>query len=112
MRTFAFKTVDTHIVTIYTSGPIKVIEHVCRESVFNDGHCVTVKPAKFIYTGGEEFGVEIGLLNYPRYPETAQNLVVRAKELAIDILKATYQRTALVVGTQFTTLISYEEQDK
>lgn len=106
-----YETATTHVISIYTSGPIEVIEQVCRKFVFDIGLCVTVNPIKFIYIGGEEFGVEIGLLNYPRFPTTAQNLFVLAKELSVAILKETFQRTALVVGETYTTWISYKEQD-
>lgn len=61
---------NTWWVKIYTSGPISRIEQVCREECYEDGLCVTVTPVKFIYTGGEELGAEIGLINYPRFPSS------------------------------------------
>ena len=55
-------------VTIYIAGrypkAIKVVEKYCNEV----GYCVTIKPTLYVYKGGEEHGVEVGLINYPRFP--------------------------------------------
>ena len=80
------KTEPTYWVKIYLSGPLAVIEQVCREECLKKGLCVTVEPTRFIYTGGEETGALVGLINYPRFPQTAGELFVRARDLALTLL--------------------------
>lgn len=97
---------DTHTLRIFISGPISVIEQICRQACLQDPICVTVEPTKFIYTGGEEAGAVIGLLNYPRFPRSAEEINIRAKSLAIKLLEGTHQRNALIVTNEKTELIS------
>jgi hypothetical protein len=91
------KSVDTYIVKIYLAGDIDDIKRACREYCFNVGLCVTVTPTTYIYTGGEELGVEIGLLNYPRFPGTESSILAKAKDLAELCRKITYQHSYLIV---------------
>jgi len=93
----------TYWIKIYASGPIEIAKQVIRENVLNEGLCVTIEPTTFIYTGGEERGYVVGLINYPRFPATKEEIFDRAKELAHQLLEATYQRSVLVM-TPFDTL--------
>lgn len=98
------KTAATFWVKIFGSGPLHVVEQVCRKNCFEKGLCVTVEPMKFIYTGGEEQGYVVGLINYPRFPTSNfQEIEERAKELAFQLLDATYQHSVLVM----TPITSY-----
>lgn len=47
------------------------------------GLCVTVTPTTFIYKDGNEPGVIVGLINYPRFPDTSENILRKAKEIAV-----------------------------
>lgn len=89
--------VDTFTVKIYMAGDIEDIKRACREYCFEVGLCVTVTPTTYIYTGGEELGVEIGLLNYPRFPSTMQEVLHNAKELAELCRKKAFQHSYLIV---------------
>lgn len=73
---------STYTATIYMGGDLARAEQVCREYCMAVGLCVTVEPTKFIYTGGEETGVRIGLINYPKYASTPEAILGRAKNLA------------------------------
>ena len=68
------KDTPTHRIEIYASGPIEVAKQVCRETCLSEGLCVTIEPTHFIYTGGEETGFKIGLINYPRFPTSKELL--------------------------------------
>jgi ferredoxin len=94
------KSVDTHWVRLYLSGPIEVAKQVCREECLSAGLCVTIEPTTFIYTGGEESGYVVGLVNYPRFPATPEALNARARELAIKLLDRTCQHSVLVMNPQ------------
>lgn len=94
---------DTYWVKIYISGPTDVIEQTCRAYCKKVGLCVTVAPTKFIYTGGEETGVEVGLANYPRFPvEDFGILDEHAVGLGMELLEATHQNSFMVM-TPVTT---------
>lgn len=73
--------VSTFRADIYIGGDIEQAKQVCREFCMK-GLCVTVTPTTFIYTGGEEAGVVVGLINYPRFPSTPTDIIDQATELA------------------------------
>jgi hypothetical protein len=106
------KTADTCWVKIYTSGPLDVIKQVCRKECMEQGLCVTVEPTTYIYTGGEEQGAVIGLVNYPRFPCTEVALEKRARKLAMEILIATHQHSIMVMTNKRTSWFSRREEKK
>jgi hypothetical protein len=89
-------------IKIYIAGPLDLIKDVIRKHIFDKPLCVTVHPIDFMYTGGEELGVEIGLRNYPRFPSSSGELEERAGALATLLIKKCFQKTALVVGPKTT----------
>jgi hypothetical protein len=102
----------TYQIKIYLSGSIEVAKQVIREHVLENPLCVTIKPTTFIYTGGEEQGYVVGLLNYPRFPTPPNELNVRADMLAELLLVKTFQRSALVVKPELTTYITLDNLTK
>lgn len=87
----------TYTVLIYIAGDIADARRVIRDECWYEGLCVTVTPTTFIYTGGEEVGVIVGFVNYPRFPKTPEDINVRARLLAERLMGALYQRTCLIV---------------
>ena len=61
---------------------IEEIENVCQEYCDRNGFCVSVTSTKFIYTKGNEPGVVVGIISYPRFPSDSGELRRRAIELA------------------------------
>jgi hypothetical protein len=55
----------------------EVIRNWCSEK----GQCVTITPTNFVYVHGEEPGLQIGFINYPRYPLSQIEIRNRAIEL-------------------------------
>ena len=97
---------DTWQVKLYLSGPIEVAKQVIRKECLREGLCVTIEPTTFIYTGGEETGYVVGLVNYPRFPTKPGQLEKRAEDLMRLLLDETYQHSALMVtprGTRWIT---------
>lgn len=90
-------TESTYVVKIYLSGPIEVAKQVLRAECLREGLCVTIEPTTFIYTGGEEAGYVVGLLNYPRFPSEPKDLWARALIVAERLLRETHQHSALMV---------------
>lgn len=99
----------THWVKLYLSGPIEVAKQICRAECMREGLCVTIEPTTFIYTGGEEAGYVVGLINYPRFPSTAEQIDARARDLALRLLEGTHQNSALVMTSTTTEWITKRE---
>ena len=43
---------------------------LCQEYCNEVGLCVTVTPTTYVYKDGQEPGIVVGLIRYPRFPET------------------------------------------
>jgi hypothetical protein len=100
------KEVNTFWVRLYLSGPIDVAKQILRQECLVEGLCVTIERTTYIYTGGEEAGYVVGLVNYPRFPSTPDQLVARGRDLADKLRVGTYQQSSLLqtpVFTEWTT---------
>lgn len=94
--------VPTFWARLHLAGDIEVAKQVCREDCFREGLCVTVEPCDYIYTGGQEAGYVVGLINYPRFPATPDAITARAKALAIALMERGFQHSALVMTPDAT----------
>jgi len=101
---------QTYTVRLYLSGPIEVAKQAIRADTLRAGLCVTIEPTTYIYTGGEEAGYVVGLLNYPRFPCEPQALEDRARDLMHKLLTATHQHSALMVTPERSEWITVREQ--
>lgn len=97
------KSCQSYWVKIYISGPRLIVEQTCREECLREGLCVTVDDTKFIYTGGEEAGSVIGLVDYPRFPKSRKDIRARANALALLLLEKTCQHSVLVMDDSRAT---------
>jgi len=75
-------TAPTFTAQIYVAGDINQAKQICRKYCMDVGLCVTVEPVDYIYTGGAEAGVRVGLINYPRFPAEPCDIRARAIDLA------------------------------
>lgn len=89
----------TYWIRIYLSGRRDVIEQGCREFC-EEGLCVTVESCKFIYTGGEEDWVVVGMVDYSKFPMTPERLNGIAKRLAKHLLEKSLQHSVLIVNCE------------
>lgn len=87
---------DAYWITIYVAGDEAHARRVCREFCDERGWCVTVTPTTYVYTDGEESGVAIGIVNYPRFPTTQEGLWAKAGELA-DLLRFEMAQTSVLL---------------
>ncbi len=101
-------TVPTYTVSIHMAGDIEAAKNVIRRRCYNYGLCVTVTAALFIYTGGEESGFTVGLVNYPRFPATPDEIWQKATQLVAELLPACNQRSALIVAPDKTEWITID----
>jgi len=100
--------VDTVVVTIHMAGDLEEAKRLLRKACYYQGLCVTVSAETFIYTGGEEEGVRIGFVNYPRFPSDLPTIQDRAVALAEQLVVDLCQKTALVVGPVETVWVTTE----
>lgn len=92
------KTDVSFTASIYMAGDIAQAKQVCREFCLDVGLCVTVTPTTFIYTGGEEEGFIVGLINYPRFPALPQDITDKAQALAEFLRQRLFQHSYCIVG--------------
>ena len=97
-------------ISIYMAGDLDTVRDTCRRYCWEKGFCVTVTENEFIYTGGSEAGVRIGIVHYPRFPSTEKELMDKAQELAIAMIEACCQWTALIVGPKETLWLTRREE--
>lgn len=88
---------------IFIAGDLEQAKQVCREWCMEIGGCVTVEPVSYIYTGGEEAGVRVGLINYPRFPEHSEDIAMRAMDLAERLVTRLCQHSFSIVGPEATS---------
>lgn len=69
-------------VSIYIAGDYAKAVALCQRHCDALGLCVTVERCVYVYTGGQEDGVRVGLINYPRFPKTPDELDEIATDLA------------------------------
>lgn len=87
---------------IFMAGDFETAKQVCREYCFEIGLCVTIEPTTYIYTGGEETGFRVGLINYPRFPSVPKALWGRAEKLAKLLMVRLCQHSYSIVGPDKT----------
>ncbi len=78
-----------------------VVQDICNE----DPICVTVTPTRFVYRNGSEPGAIIGLINYPRFPSTAEKLEERALTIATTLKDAFGQQRVSVMFPDKTIML-------
>lgn len=87
---------------IFIAGDLAQAKQLCREFCMLEGACVTVEAVDYIYTGGEEAGVRVGLINYPRFPSNAEELFAKAGRLADLLMDRLCQHSYSIVGPEST----------
>jgi hypothetical protein len=92
----------TYWARIYMAGCVDDAERVCRNHCFSVGLCVTVTPCQYIYSGGQESGFVVGLINYPRFPSTPEEIEAKAEVLA-QLLRAELSQRSFTIETPGAT---------
>jgi len=93
-------------------GEIHDIEEVydlLQEYCDKEGFAVTVTPTRFIYTKGNEPGVIVGLIIYPRFPKSIHKLAQHAITIGNMMLHELKQERLSIVGTDYTTMLEKDD---
>ena len=75
-----------------------------------DGLCVTVSKTNYVYRDGNEEGIIVGLINYPRFPTETEKLESRAMLIA-ENLKERFQQNRVTIVFPNETIMLGEEND-
>lgn len=89
------KTETAFYANIYMAGDVQDAKRICANYCMK-GLCVTVTETTFIYTGGRETGFVVGLVNYPRFPSTPEDITREAETLADVLIRNLCQHSALI----------------
>lgn len=100
------KTASAFWARIYIAGDLEQAKQVCREWCTEVGGCVTVGPTSYIYTGGEEAGVVVGFIDYPRFPKPPEEIEAQAEQLAQQLMLRLCQHSYTIVTPSGSTWYS------
>lgn len=103
------KKAKTFTALIYMAGDFQIAKHICREFC-KSGMCVTIEPLDFIYTGGEETGFRVGLINYPKFPAKQSEIKLKARLLATKLRQGLFQDSYTIVYSDETVWDSYRDE--
>jgi Fe-S-cluster-containing hydrogenase component 2 len=105
-------TASIHVgLKIRETGEIQSVDEakeICQNYCNEVGLCVSFTPTKYIYTNGEEPGVIVGLINYPRFPLPKQKNLSRALTLASLLMHSLSQMKVCVVCKDKTYMLENE----
>jgi hypothetical protein len=98
-------------VGIFMAGDIELARLACAKFCDEVGLCVTVTPTTYVYTGGEEHGIIVGFINYPRFPKEPAQIEATAIELGMKLREALGQESFSVQTPTTTTWFSWRAAD-
>ena len=87
---------ETRVIKIYIAGDKNLARQALQEYVMC-GACVSISDEEYIYTMGNESGIVVNLINYPRFPKSGLELLSQAIDLAHLLIEKLYQGSCTVV---------------
>lgn len=109
---FKVKYADAYSCRIFIAGDINIIAQECREFCMDIGLCVTVTPTSYIYTGGEETGAIIELINYARFPKEKHEISGQAIALGYRLAKKACQGSFTIMNDEKSAFYSRRKEDQ
>ena len=94
-------TADTFWAKIYIAGDYDVAKQLCREYVMK-GLCINISKVDYIYTMGEEIGICVELIQYPRFKKSKGEILVDAIDLGGHLLLGLHQGTFTIMTPNHT----------
>lgn len=86
----------THVIKIYIAGDRNLARQVLQKYVMK-GLCVSISEEEYIYTMGNETGIVVNLINYPRFPKTSTEMIDEARKLAEHLIEELHQGSCTIV---------------
>ncbi len=72
---------------------------------------VTLTPTEFIYVDGNEPGVIVGLINYPRFPKPIDEIKNAAITIAKGLMELCHQERLSIVCSDETIMLEKDDKD-
>lgn len=98
-------------IEIFIAGDYAKAKDIAQAYCDEVGFCVTVTPTCYVYRGGREDGVIIGIINYPRFPKYSHELLVVAEALAKKLLVELEQQSFSIQTPNQTYWFSERPED-
>jgi hypothetical protein len=98
-------------VSIFIAGSAMEAETLCLDYCDRTGFCVTVTETTYCYTGGEEAGVIVGLIHYPRFPSTPEAIWAHAEALGARLCTGLGQQSYTIQAPDRTVWFSHRAED-
>jgi len=108
MAEVEFKTAECSAFTadIFIAGDYVVAKNICQAYCDEVGLCVHVMPCDYVFTGGNEAGVKVGLIRYPRFKPYPDEIRKHAEQLAFKLLTGLNQGSFTIQYPTFTVWYS------
>lgn len=91
---------------------ISLVKSICKRYVDKIGDCVTVTPTDFIYTNGNEKGVVVGFIQYPRFPREEDLIKENAIRLANELMIALTQYRVTITTPYESIMLENENVNR
>ena len=105
------KDCPSYPVSIFIAGSTTHADAICREYCDAVGFCVTVTQTNYVYTNGEETGIIVGLINYPRFPSTPDEITAHAFTLGDMLRERLGQQSYSVQTPDLTVWRSWRQEN-
>ncbi len=114
METDQLVKVETYTATIYVgykegyssrAHNVEKVREVCQNYCDAVGLCVTITETEYVYTNGGERGAMVGLINYPRFPSSPEEIRRQAITLASRLRIALKQHRVSIVFPDKTVML-------
>lgn len=103
--------VPSYPVSILIAGHWLEAEPICQSYCDEVGLCVTVTDSFYVFTGGSERGVIVGLINYPRFPKKPDDIWQHAEVLAAFLCDRLGQQSYTIQAPDKTVWFSHRPED-
>ncbi len=87
----------------------EALQKICQNYVDEHELCLTITKTQFMYANGNEYGAIVGLINYPRFPDSEGNIKKYAIQLA-KIFKKQFKQRRMSIMFPGTTIMLEEHE--
>lgn len=91
---------------VYVAGDYNTARQILNDYCSANGACFSIHPMDYIYTGGEEAGLCVTLINYPRFPKSEKELAELAEHIGWLLAGGLNQKSYSVEGPETTRWFS------
>lgn len=87
------------------------VEAACQDYCDEVALCVTVTPTRFVYPKGNEPEAVVGLIAYPRFPQSDGEIDAIAVDLARALMRRCGQNRVTVTTPDHSMMLCKEDDD-